>query len=249
MRVVVLSSSSAGNSTYVEFDNVKFLIDAGLGFADMKSKLLEINVDASELNFIIVTHAHSDHVRSIHSFNRVYNTKIYIGSNTFEEYSKKDYLKNYEFVDNIVNIDGIDVTKIPISHDKSGFGYVFEKDGKSVCYMADTGMIHTKYHEHLKNKNFYIFESNHDVEMEMNGTKDEMTKIRNIGDMGHLSNEDCAKYLNLFIGDDTKGIMLIHISDHDNTFELAYNVNRDAIREDIPIYLSYKSKISEEIVL
>ena len=90
MRVVVLSSSSAGNSTYIEFDNVKFLIDAGLGFADMKSKLLEINVDPSELNFIIVTHAHSDHVRSIHSFNRVYNTKIYIGSNTFEEYSKKD---------------------------------------------------------------------------------------------------------------------------------------------------------------
>ncbi|MGM9877107.1 MAG: MBL fold metallo-hydrolase [Bacilli bacterium] len=249
MRAVVLSSSSAGNSTYIEFDNIKFLIDAGLGFTDIKNKLHEINVDASELNFIIVTHAHSDHVRSIHSFNRVYNTKIYIGSNTFNEYSKNTYLKNYEFIDNVVNIDGIDIVKVPISHDRSGYGYVFSKDNKSVCYMADTGMIHSKYHNLLKNKNLYIFESNHDVEMEMNGTKDEMTKIRNIGDMGHLSNEDCAKYLNMFIGEDTKDIILVHISDHDNTLDLAYNVNRNAIRKDIPIYLSYKDKISEEIII
>lgn len=249
MRVVVLSSSSSGNSTYVEFDNVKFLIDAGLGFNDIKNKLSEINVSADEINFIIVTHAHFDHVRSIHSFNRVYNTKIYISKDTFNEYTKHDLLKNYEFIDNIVNIDGINVTKIPISHDKSGFGYVFEKDNKSICYMADTGMIHSRYHNLLKNKNVYLFESNHDVIMEMNGTKDEVTKLRNIGDMGHLSNEDCSKYLNLFIGEDTKAIILIHISDHDNTEDLAFNTNRNSIRKDIPIYLSYKDRISKEVVI
>lgn len=247
MKVVVLSSSSAGNSTYIEIDNIKFLVDAGLGFNDIKNKLNEINVSPDELNFIIVTHAHSDHVRSLHSFNRVYNTKIYIAKSTFLEYSKKDLLKNYEFIDNIDLIDGIRVIKIPISHDKSGFGYVFEKDDKSICYMADTGMIHSKYHKYLTNKSIYVFESNHDVEMEMKGSKDENTKIRNIGDMGHLSNEDCAMYLNRFIGDNTKYIILIHISDHDNTLELAYNVNRKAIRADIPIYLSYKDKISEII--
>ncbi len=249
MRVVVLSSSSAGNSTFIEFNNIRFLIDAGLGFNDIKNKLSEINVKPETINFIVVTHAHSDHVRSIHSFNRIYGTKIYISKGTFEEYSKKSMLKNYEFIDNIVNIDGIEVTKIPISHDKRGYGYVFEKNNESVCYMADTGMINYKYHELFKNKNVYLFESNHDVEMEMNGTKDEMTKIRNIGDMGHLSNEDCAKYLNLFIGNNTKAIILIHISEHDNTIELAYNVNRNNIRKDIPIYLSYKNKISEEIII
>ena len=247
MKVVVLSSSSSGNSTFVELNNKKFLIDAGLGFNDIKDKLFQIGVTADELDFIIITHAHSDHVKSLHSFDRVYNTKIYISKDTFEEYPKKDILKNYIFLDDLDEIDGIKITKVPISHDKKGFGYVFAGEGKSIVYMADTGMIHSKFHKYLTNKTIYLMESNHDVEMEMNGTKDMMTKIRNIGDSGHLSNEDCAKYLSMFIGDNTKYIFLIHISDHDNTHDLAYNVNREIIDKKIPIIMTYKDKISEVI--
>lgn len=247
MKAVVLSSSSKGNSTYIEMNDVKFLIDAGLGFNDIKNKLFEIGVSPDELNFIIVTHAHSDHVRSIHSFNRVYNTKIYIGKNTYNEYTKKDLIKNYVFIDDITEIEGLNFTKIPISHDKSGFGFVFEHDNKSICYMADTGMIHQKFHNLMKNKTLYIFESNHDVFMEMNGTKDEITKIRNIGDMGHLSNEDCAMYLNKLIGKDTTDIILIHISEHDNLPEKAYEVNRNSIIDDIKIHMSYPNMISDII--
>ena len=83
--------------------------------------------------------------------------------------------------------------------------------------------------------------------MEMNGTKDEITIIRNIGDMGHLSNEDCAMYLNRLIGENTKEIILIHISEHDNTIEKAYNVNRNLIDKKINIHLSYPNIISDII--
>ena len=247
MKIVVLSSSSSGNSTFIELNNKKFLIDVGLGFNDIKDKLFQIGVTADELDFIIITHAHSDHVKSLHSFDRVYNTKIYISKDTFEEYPKKDILKNYEFIDDIDEIEGINITKVPISHDKKGFGYVFEAEGKSIAYMADTGMIHSRFHKDLTNKTVYLMESNHDVEMEMNGTKDYMTKQRNIGDSGHLSNLQCSMYLNLFIGPDTKEIMLIHISEHDNTYDLAYNTNRNSIDKRIPIHLAYKDKISETI--
>ena len=247
MKVVVLGSSSKGNSTYVESGNIKFLIDAGLGFNEIKDKLFHLGVYADDLNFIIVTHAHIDHVKSIHSFARVYNTKIFIGKDTYDEYLKKDYLQNYTFIDELDNLMGIKFDKIPISHDKKGFGFVFYLDSGTLCYMTDTGMIHSKYHELLKNKDVYLLESNHDVEMEMNGSKDEMTKIRNIGDMGHLSNEECAMYLNHFIGDNTKAIMLMHISEHDNTYDLAFNTNRNAIRNDIPIYLSHKDELSNII--
>ena len=247
MKVVVLGSSSAGNSTYVEMNNVKFLIDAGLQFGYIKDKLYEINVDPKELDFIIVTHAHIDHVRSIHSFNRVYGTKIYISLDTLKEYPKKDYLKDYILFDELDNIEGIKFDKVPISHDRKGYGFIFEYDGTSLAYMADTGMIHSKFHNKFKNKTVYLFESNHDVEMEMNGTKDQMTKLRNIGDEGHLSNEDCAMYLSHFVGNNTKEVMLIHISDHDNTHEFAYNVNRKSLDKKIKLDLSYKDKISEII--
>lgn len=247
MKVVVLSSSSSGNSTYIELNNVKFLIDAGLPYGVMKERLYDIGVEPESIDFIIVTHAHIDHVRSIHTFNRVYNTKIYISSETLLEYDKRDKLKDVVLFDELDNIMGIKFDKVPISHDKKGYGFVFEYGGNSIAYMADTGMIHFKYYNLLKNKTVYLLESNHDVEMEMNGTKDQMTKLRNIGDMGHLSNEDCAKYLNYFIGNNTKYIYLIHISDHDNTYEKAYQVNRDSIDKNIKIFLTYKDKISEKL--
>ena len=247
MKIQVLGSSSSGNCTYVEINNIKFLIDAGLGFNYIKDKLFHLGVYPDELSFIIVTHAHNDHVRSIHSFNRVYNTKIYISEDTFNEYQKKDLITNYEFIDNIDKIEDIKITKIPISHDKKGYGYVFEYNNKSLVYITDTGMIHVKFHKYLTNKDIYLLESNHDVEMEMHGSKDEMTKRRNIGDEGHLSNEECSMYLNKFIGDKTKYICLMHISEHDNTYDLAYNTNRDSIDKKIKILLSYKDKESEII--
>lgn len=247
MKVVVLSSSSAGNSTFVEMNNVKFLIDAGLQFGVLKDKLYEINVDPKELDFIIVTHAHIDHIRCIHSFNRIYGTPIFISKDTLDEYYKKDYLKEVVLFDELDNIMGIKFDKIPISHDKKGFGFVFEYNGVSLAYMADTGIINSKFHEKLKNKTIYLFESNHDVTMEMNGTKDYVTKVRNIGDMGHLSNEQCAMYLSHFVGENTKVVMLIHISEHDNTHELAYEVNRKSLDNKIQLYLSNKDQISKTI--
>ena len=249
MKIVVLGSSSTGNSTYIEFGNKKFLIDVGLGYNDIKNKLISIGTKIEDIDFILITHAHNDHVRSLHSFSRVYNTKIYISKYTFLEYIKKDLIRNYEFFDDLDNLEGIKFIKIPISHDKKGFGFIFEVDKKSIFYMTDTGFIHSKYYELLKNRTVYLIESNHDVEMEMKGSKDYYTKIRNTGDEGHLSNDQCSMYLNHFIGNDTKVIMLMHISEHDNTYELAYNTNRNSIDNRIKVLISNKDNISDIIEL
>jgi len=247
MKIAVLGSSSTGNSTYIECGNIKFLIDAGLTFSYIKEKLFRLGVTPDEINFIIITHAHNDHVKCVHTFARVFNTKVYIGENTFHEYMKSDLLKNYEFIDNISNIMGINIKSIPISHDKKGYGFIFEYNNISLCYITDTGMIHSKYHEYFKNKEIYLLESNHDVEMEMNGSKDEMTKIRNIGDEGHLSNEECAMYLSHFVGKNTKYVMLMHLSEHDNTRVLAYETNRKVLDDNIKLLVSLPNGLSEII--
>ncbi len=249
MKIAVLGSSSSGNSTFIEIGEVKFLIDVGLGFNDIKNKLFMLGVTDDEIDFILITHAHNDHVRSLHSFSRVYETKICIAKSTFNEYQKKDYIHNYEFIDEVDTIMGLDIKKIPISHDKKGFGYVISKDDLTLCYITDTGMIHSRYHEAFNNMDIYLFESNHDVEMEMNGTKDEMTKIRNIGDEGHLSNEDCARYLSHFVGDRTKYVMLMHLSEHDNTVDLAFDTNRKSLDKSISLYVSKPNDISDIIEL
>ena len=249
MKICVLGSSSSGNSTYVECGNTKFLIDVGFSYSYIKEKLLSIDVKTDEIDFIIITHAHNDHVKCLHTFARMFNTKVYIGKETYSEYINRESLKNYEFVEGLDNIGDIELHKIPISHDKKGFGFVFTYDGKSLVYMTDTGMIHSRYHELLTNKEVYLLESNHDVDMEMHGSKDQMTKIRNIGDMGHLSNEQCSMYLNHFIGKNTKYIMLMHISEHDNTYELAYKVNRESIDKRIEVYITKPTSISEIIEL
>ncbi len=243
MKVVVLGSSSKGNSTFVEINGIKFLIDVGFSFKYISDKLIEINEEVKNLDFIIITHAHSDHINSLYTFYRL-NIPIYIGIDTYKEVKIKDKVKDVIFVDELDNIMGIKIDKIPISHDAVGYGYTFEYLDDSLCYIADTGLIYTKFLDKMRNKKIYLMESNHDVEMEMNGSKDFQTKLRNIGDTGHLSNEDCAKYLNMIIGNNTKKIVLIHISEHDNTYEKAYETNRKAIDNKIDIKTAYANEIT-----
>lgn len=247
MKVVVLASSSEGNSTYVEMNNIKFLIDVGLNYQTIIDKLNEIDVNIIDINFIIITHAHTDHIKNLYAFYRKHNIPIYVSKDTYEEIKFKDKIKEYNDLNNIDEIFGLTLYKVPISHDKKGFGFVFESENHSLVYITDTGMIHSKYHEILKNREVYVFESNHDVEMEMNGSKDYITKIRNIGDSGHLSNNDCSKYLSLFVGPDTKYVILAHISEEDNEYSLAYNTTREVLDKRIEVLLSDKVKSSQVI--
>lgn len=242
MKINVLGSSSAGNSTYVEINNVKFLIDVGFSYKYIVEKLNNIDVEVSDLDFVIITHAHSDHVMSLNTFYRA-GVPIYIGMESYKELIIKDKLPNVNFIDELDNICGIKLTKIPISHDAKGFGFIFEYGDDSLVYIADTGVIYSRYFEKLTNKKAYLIESNHDVEMEMSGSKDERTKIRNIGDEGHISNNDCSnKYLSRFIGSNTKLVILIHISTHDNTYDLAYKTAEKVVNKNVKLMVAHEKE-------
>lgn len=226
MRVCVLSSGSKGNTTYIESDNTRILIDVGNSAKYVKEKLEDIGVEPEDIDAVLITHTHVDHVKGLKVFNKKYDAKIYI---TDIMLKSLDYLDNYCFLSDDFDINDIHVTAIKTSHDApDARGYVVSSGDKSIVYITDTGYINKKYFDLLKNRDLYIMESNHDIEMLNNGNYPFNLRQRILSDKGHLSNYDSAKYLSSFVGNNTKCIMLAHLSEDNNTENLAYEtlINR-----------------------
>ena len=230
MRVSVLSSGSKGNTTFVETDNTKILIDIGNTSKYVKEKLEDIGVKPESLDGILITHTHVDHIKGLKVFNKRYNVPTYI---TDKMHSAIDYLDNYKLLSDEFDIKDIHINVIKTSHDtEDSRGYVLTNNDSSIVYITDTGYINKKYYDLLSNRNLYIMESNHDVEMLSNSSYPFNLRQRILSDKGHLSNYDSSKYLCSFIGENTKYILLAHLSEENNTEELAYKTLVSKLNEE-----------------
>ena len=228
MKVIVLSSGSKGNTTYIETKESKILIDCGNTCKYVCEKLKQIDVNPESLDGILITHTHVDHINGLKVFLHKYNTKLYI---TEKMQHDLPFAENYYLInENNFYINDLKIDVIKTSHDASDSqGFILTNNNKSAVYITDTGYINIKYHEILKNKDLYIFESNHDVEMLNNSKYPFHLRKRILSDKGHLSNYDSAKYLSDFIGVNTKYILLAHLSEENNTCELAYETLLDRL--------------------
>ena len=229
MKVSVLSSGSKGNCTYVETNNHKILIDIGTSSLYVEKSLKSIGVEPNEIDIILITHAHVDHVNGLKVFSKKYNPQVYISDKILKESNL-----NIEKISNEeeINIDSdIKIKSIRLSHDVTDIkGYVIEENDESMVYITDTGYINENNFEYIKNKNLYVFESNHDIEKLMNNPKyPHHTKIRILSDKGHLSYKDSAYYLGKLIGDKTHLIILSHLSEQNNTEDLALSTLKETL--------------------
>ena len=232
MKVSVLSSGSGGNCTYIESGKTKVLIDLGTSSLYAEKRLKELNVDPSEIDGIFITHTHVDHTKGIKVFLKKYKTKLFLSEIILKELRKDIDIQDYEIIDKQVTLNDFNITMFKISHDtEDANGYIFESCGKSIVYVTDTGYINKRNHNLLTNHDLYVFESNHDVEMLMNGKYPYHIKQRIIGDRGHLSNKDSAYYLSRFAGEKTKCVILAHLSLDNNTKELALSTLNNCLTE------------------
>ncbi len=231
MKICVLSSGSKGNTTYIETNKTKILLDCGNSSKYIINKLALLDVNPNELDAIFITHIHSDHIKGLPIFAKHTNAKVYI---TEKMHPYLDYLTNYEYIkEDTIKLKDIIVETIKTSHDtEESLGYIVNNKNKSVVYLTDTGYINRKYFDILSNRNAYIFESNHDIEMLNNGSYPFQLRKRILSDKGHLSNYDSAKYLAKFIGNNTKILILAHLSEENNTEELAYNTLIDRLAKE-----------------
>lgn len=231
MQASVLSSGSKGNSVLVKTDNTKILIDLGVTKSYTEEKLRELDMDPNEIKAILITHTHVDHIQGLKVFLKKYHPKLYVNKvilNLLYEYIDDFDYEVYE--KSTFNIDDINVKVIKTSHDADGsVGFVLENNQRSLVYITDTGYINKRYYDVLSNRNMYIFESNHDVEMLMNGRYPFHIKQRIVGDKGHLSNVDSSYYLSGFVGNNTNTIVLAHLSDDNNTYDKALEAIKSAL--------------------
>lgn len=222
MLVSVLASGSKGNSTLITTDRVKILIDAGKNQKYLETALNQINLSLRDIDYILITHTHADHTSALKTIVKSYKPTIVL---TELMYQDLDYLKNYEnilFLTDNLELEDLVIENIKTSHDTSDSrGYIVTQGNSSVVQITDTGYLNQKYFKKLQNKTIYIFESNHNIEMLMHGRYPKWLKARVSSDVGHLSNESSAFYLTKIIGENTKEIILAHLSEENNTPELA----------------------------
>lgn len=234
MKLSLLASGSKGNCCYVETSIGEFLIDVGMTPSYIEKELNSIDKSAKNIDAVFITHTHVDHIQGLKSFVKKYNPIIYVSEKIYKELSNTIVSDNYVIIDKELIIDNLKISVIKTSHDADDSnGYIFEDKNISLVYITDTGYINIKNHKKLINKNLYVLESNHDINLLMNNSKYPFyLKQRILGDKGHLSNEDSAYYLSQFIGENTKCVILAHLSEQNNTCELAKKSLVEQLKKD-----------------
>lgn len=222
MKITVLGSGSKGNATLLDFGNKKILIDIGFSYRTLKEKLENINVNPKDIDYIFITHNHSDHIIGLKTFLNKHKPELYISERLALSLFNNVAYERLNYYSDEILLDDIFIKVINTSHDAiDSKGFVIERNETSVVYITDTGYIHQRNLMFIENKSIYIIESNHDTEMLRKGRYPDYLQRRILSNVGHLSNDLCGSYLSKLIGPNTKKIILAHLSEENNTPELA----------------------------
>lgn len=237
MRVCTLASSSKGNCVLVYTDNTKILIDLGVTVSYVEEKLNKLGINPREIDAILNTHEHIDHTKNIGAFMRKYGTMLYCHSDGYEKLIAKLGNVNIDqimcFEDLPFRIGDFVVRAFKLPHDASScVGFSFEENGNRFSIATDLGHYDDEIVNNLKGSKLVVLESNHDPKMLQNNPKyPYMLKQRIAGKSGHLNNTQSAEIVLKLVGSGTKQVLLAHLSEENNTPELAYSTICDYLKK------------------
>lgn len=252
LKFCSLYSGSSGNSLYVESNNTKILIDAGVSGKKIVDALSSIKVDITEIDAILVTHEHTDHTLSLPILSKKYNIPIYANEKTWSVL-QNDKIKNKKIfnISETFLIGDLKIEPFPIPHDAiCPCGFNIYSLNQKISIATDIGHITPEIVENLKNSTFLLLESNYEPEMLHSSSYPFYLKKRILSDIGHLSNESAGKLITKLSEYGLKHVMLGHLSKENNFPELAYQtvLNELAlnnINKNIEISIASRNEPSE----
>jgi len=227
IRFTILSSGSTGNCTLIECGGHRVLLDAGLSAKRIEQLLKERGVTPEQLNCILVTHEHSDHVRGLGAMARKYKLPVYANMNTWNALDRavgdlSDDLRVAFKTGDSLTFGDLSVESFPISHDAAEpVAYNFMSGNAKLSIATDIGYMSPIVKEKIKDADALVLESNHDVQMLRVGKYPWNVKRRILSDVGHLSNEAAGEALCELVTERTKRVYLAHLSRDHNLLDLA----------------------------
>ncbi len=254
-----LASGSSGNCQFVASEKTKLLVDAGMSGRYIKNSLSSIDVDINQINGILLTHEHADHISGLGVLMRRHKIPLYVTEKTWEALKHKvgevDYnlLHLYDKIDTI-EIGDITVQSARISHDAvDPLCYALIHGNRKVAIATDLGMISDEVVDKFKDSDLLMIESNHDIEMLKVGPYPMYLKRRILSEYGHLSNEDAGYITREILGyGSVKHVLLAHLSKENNFPELAFETVKGILEEagivdgrDISLDLTYRDKVGK----
>lgn len=240
MEIYSLASGSKGNCFLIG----NILLDCGISYRQIKTRLQSIGKDINDVKYLLITHEHTDHVSGIGTLLGNLDLEIYMTEKTYNGFGKNydkirgksiNFINYYEsfYLDNVL------VTPIPLSHDSTDcIGFTFKGD-EFVSYFADTGYFKSDNYKYVFNADKYIIEFNHDIEMLNNSSRPIYLIQRILSNKGHLCNMDACDILNQIKGDNTKCIYPCHISRECNSDELILEMIESMLED----YEKYEIKL------
>lgn len=237
MRLCSIASGSSGNCIYVGSDATHLLVDAGISGKKIECGLNSLGINGNDLDGILITHEHSDHISGLGVLARKYEIPIYATRGTITAIRRTKNLGNLDDdlfreikEDSKFTIKDLTVNPMRISHDSAQpAAYRFSYGSQKVAVCTDLGVYNDYTVECLKGMDALLIEANHDVNMLQVGPYPYYLKQRILGDKGHLSNENSGRLLSRILHDRLQTIVLGHLSKENNLPELAY----EAVRMEI----------------
>ena len=234
-----LSSGSCGNCYYLGTDNDGIIIDAGVSLRRLKKVLQEYDLTFDSFSAVLVTHDHLDHIRHLGSFCKRLSKPVYTTGTIHSALARHTFTAptigpcRRVLEEGVWNeVAGMKVRYFVVPHDATQtVGYAIEADGRRFVIMTDVGRMTDEAVEFACEAETVVVESNYDIDMLMGGPYTYELKMRIVQGCGHLSNDECASAIRRFWHPGLRNIFLCHLSENNNTHDLAYRCSADALAE------------------